>query len=51
VRGEGKRLFGEGTIPRTWKLTSSKASSTGAIIASYERVGEVKTGSIGPEYE
>jgi dihydrofolate reductase len=51
VVGSGKRLFGEGTIPRTWKLTSSKATSTGALIASYERVGEVETGSIGPEYE
>jgi dihydrofolate reductase len=50
VVGSGKRLFGEGTIPRTWKLTSSKASSTGALIASYERVGEVETGAIGPEY-
>jgi dihydrofolate reductase len=51
VVGSGKRLFGEGAIPRTWKLTASKATSTGALIASYERVGEVETGSIGPEYE
>jgi dihydrofolate reductase len=49
--GEGKRLFGEGTVPRTWKLTSSKASSTGALILTYERVGEVETGSVGPEYD
>src|SRR5688500_3218448 len=51
VLGSGKRLFGDGAIPRAWKLTSSKATSTGALIASYERVGEVETGSIGPEYE
>jgi dihydrofolate reductase len=49
--GEGKRLFGEGAIPRTWKLTSSKATSTGALIASYERAGDVETGTIGPENE
>jgi dihydrofolate reductase len=49
--GQGKRLFGEGTVPRTWKLTSSKASSTGALILTYERVGEVETGNVGPEYD
>ncbi len=51
VLGEGKRLFGEGAIPRTWRLTSQKTSGTGALMLSYERVGEVETGSVGPEYE
>jgi dihydrofolate reductase len=51
VLGQGKRLFGDGTVPRTWKLGTQKASSTGALILSYERAGEVQTGSIGPEYE
>jgi dihydrofolate reductase len=51
VLGEGKRLFGEGTIPRTWKLTAQKTSSTGVLMLTYERVGEVVTGSVGPEYE
>jgi dihydrofolate reductase len=51
VLGEGKRLFGNGTIPRTWRLTAHKASTTGALMLSYERVGEVETGAIGPEYE
>ncbi len=49
--GQGKRLFGEGTIPRTWRLTAHRTTSTGAVIASYERVGEVETGAVGPEYE
>ncbi len=49
--GSGKRLFGDGTIPRTWRLTASKPTSSGAILASYERAGEVETGAIGPEYE
>jgi dihydrofolate reductase len=51
VLGQGKRLFGEGSIPRTWRLTASSATPSGAIMASYERVGEVQTGSVGPEYE
>jgi dihydrofolate reductase len=49
VLGQGKRLFGEGAVPRTWRLTSHKASSTGALMASYERAGEVETGSAVPE--
>jgi dihydrofolate reductase len=51
VLGSGKRLFGDGTVPRAWKLGTQKTSSTGALMLSYERAGEVETGSIGPEYE
>ncbi len=51
VLGQGKRLFGEGAVPRTWRLTTHRASSTGALIAAYQRVGEVETGAVGPEYE
>jgi len=47
--GQGKRLFGEGTSPRTWRLTSSKASSTGALICTYQRAGEIELGFAGPE--
>jgi dihydrofolate reductase len=43
--GTGKRLFGDGTIPAAFKLTDSKISSKGVIVADYERAGEVKTGS------
>lgn len=43
--GAGKRLFAEGTIPAAFKLSDSKVSPSGIIIANYERVGEVKTGS------
>ena len=28
-----------------------KTSSTGALMLSYERAGEVETGSVGPEYD
>jgi dihydrofolate reductase len=47
--GSGKRLFGEGTLPRGWRLTSSTATPTGALIATYERAGEVATGTMTPE--
>lgn len=43
--GSGKRLFAEGTIPAAFKLIDGKVSTSGVIIASYERAGEVKTGS------
>ena len=43
--GRGKRLFGEGVAASTFKLTDSKTSPLGVIIANYVRDGEVKTGS------
>ncbi len=47
--GTGKRLFTDppagGTIPRAFKLTESKTTPSGVIVANYERVGDVKTGS------
>lgn len=49
--GEGKRLFGDGTIPRTWRLAAHSATPSGALLLSYQRVGEVETGAVGPEYE
>jgi dihydrofolate reductase len=51
VLGEGKRLFGEGTVPRTWRLTTNSTTSTGALILGYERAGEVETGFMGPEFD
>ncbi len=43
--GTGKRLFGDGTMPASFKLLESKISTTGVIVASYVRDGEIKTGS------
>jgi dihydrofolate reductase len=43
--GKGKRLFGAGTVPAAFKLTGSKASPSGVIIASYKRDGDVRLGS------
>ena len=47
--GQGKRLFGEGTIPRTWALTAHSTTPRGALMLTYERVGDVETGTVGPE--
>jgi len=43
--GHSKRLFGDDTIPASFKLLESKTSTTGVIVGPYRRDGEVKTGS------
>lgn len=45
--GTGKKLFGDGTIPAAFTLKESLVTSTGVIIATYKRAGEVTTGTIG----
>ncbi len=45
--GSGKRLFAEGTRPRSLRLVDTKVSATGVIIATYEPVGQLETGTIG----
>src|SRR5436309_458098 len=49
VLGGGKKLFADGSAPHSFKLTSSRVSSTGVLIGHYERNGEVKIvdGAIG----
>jgi dihydrofolate reductase len=42
--GSGKRLFADGTIAEKFKLIESKISSTGVIVATYEPIGDFKTG-------
>lgn len=44
--GMGKRLFADGTIPAGFKVTESEVASKGVIIANYERVGAITTGSL-----
>lgn len=44
--GKGKKLFDKGTIPAAFTLTNSIVTSRGVIIASYERAGKVRTGTI-----
>lgn len=43
--GKGKRLFGGGAMPAAFKLVKSQASTTGVIMATYERAGEIRPGS------
>jgi dihydrofolate reductase len=49
VIGNGKRLFGEGTVLAGLKLLDCKISATGVSIATYARSGEIKTGSVALE--
>lgn len=45
--GKGKKLFDNGPIPATFKLTGSMVTPSGVIIANYKRGGKVKTGTVG----
>ena len=45
--GQGKKLFGSGTIPAAFTLAGSIVTPGGVIIASYKRAGEVRTGTVG----
>ncbi|MBK6724716.1 MAG: dihydrofolate reductase family protein [Acidobacteria bacterium] len=43
--GEGKRLFQDGTIPASFKVTDSLISPNGNIVITYTRDGDVRTGA------
>ena len=42
VLGGGKKLFADGSAPHSFKLTSSRVSSTGIMIGHYAREGEIR---------
>jgi len=42
--GTGKRLFGEGTPPRSFELVSTKAMPSGIILSTYKVAGPLKAG-------
>ena len=46
VLGTGKRLFGEGTIPRGFRLVENHLNTTGAVLHVYERAGGLKYGEV-----
>lgn len=46
VLGTGKRLFGEGTIPRGLSLVETQLNTTGAVLHVYERAGDLKYGEV-----
>ena len=45
VLGDGKRLFGDGTVPAALELTEAETSSTGVQMLRYERSGDIDYGS------
>ena len=49
VLGSGRRLFREGAIPAGLKVDVVTTSTTGVVIAIYERVGAIKYGSFALE--
>ena len=42
----GKRLFADGTTPAAFKVTESKFTANGVVVANYERAGTLTTGSL-----
>ena len=42
VLGGGKKLFTDGSVPHSFKLTSSRVSSTGILIGHYDRDGVIR---------
>ncbi len=49
VLGTGKRLFGDGTIPRSLRLTETKTFPTGVAFHRYEKLGAPDYGAVGLE--
>ena len=46
VVGAGKRLFGEGTIPGSFRLVDTQQTTTGAVLHVYERAGDLTYGEV-----
>ena len=46
VLGTGKRLFGEGTIPRSFRLVDTQLNTAGAVLHVYERAGSLRYGEV-----
>ena len=46
VVGTGKRLFGEGAIPCSFRLVDTQETATGAVLHVYERAGGLKYGEV-----
>ena len=46
VLGTGKRLFAEGTIPRSFRLDRTEVTDAGAVFHVYERVCGIRQGEL-----
>lgn len=49
--GSGKRLFGDGTLPRGLTLVETETTENGVTLSTYNRGGELRTGFYGAEYD
>jgi len=49
VLGSGKRLFADGAVPAGLKVDAVQTSTTGVVIATYQRAGAIKYGSFALE--
>ena len=49
IVGSGKRLFGDGAIPRSLTLKKIETTATGVVIQVYERTGDLQTQDFGPK--
>ena len=49
VLGRGKKLFADGSAPHSDTLTRSRVSTTGLVIANYERTGDITIGDLALE--
>ena len=49
VLGTGKRIFGDGAVPAGLTLADSGTSSTGVVMATYKREGDIRYGSFALE--
>lgn len=45
--GTGKKLFDNGTMPAAFTLKENIVTTTGVIVATYQRAGKVITGTVG----
>jgi dihydrofolate reductase len=46
VIGTGKHLFGEGTIPASFRLIDTQVTAAGAVLHVYERAGDLRYGEV-----
>lgn len=46
VLGTGKRLFGAGAVPRSFRLVDTQVTAPGAVLHVYERAGELRYGEV-----
>ena len=46
VLKKGKNFFADVSAPHSYRLTRSRVSDTGLVVAHYERAGEVKTADV-----